>query len=442
MQKVLANWGNYPKITAEENYFTWKQEAVDYIKKTEGTIARGMGRSYGDSSLAPEVLSILGHNKILSFDPVTGQITCEAGITIDELLKIFVPKGWFVPVVPGTKFVTIGGAIASDIHGKNHHKEGSFSRHVESFRLLTADAQVLNCSKYENPDHYRFTFGGMGLTGIILDATFRLRKIETSFIKQETLRAQNLDRIFDIFEESGNWTYSVAWIDCMATGKQIGKSVMMRGEHALTDDLHSYQKKVPLQALKAPKITFPFYLPPFVLNKWSIKAFNTVFYHKFPFRLNQTITHYEPFFFPLDSILHWNKMYGKPGFVQYQMVFPPESSKEGLHKTLQTIERYGFGSFLAVLKLFGEQNTGNLSFSMKGYTLALDFPVNKEVFLLLKELDSIVADFGGRIYLTKDARMDKELLAKGYPHLEEFKRFITSQKGYFHSLQSNRLGLT
>jgi decaprenylphospho-beta-D-ribofuranose 2-oxidase len=439
----VSNWGKYPSIEAEERSFTTHDQLRDLLKIQPERIARGLGRSYGDSSLHSFIVSSLKFNRFLSFDADTGLLHCEAGVSLDDILKVFVPRGWFLPVTPGTKYVTLGGAIASDVHGKNHHVAASISSYIHSMRIMLEDGELFTCSMQENPDLFWATCGGMGLTGVIVDAVLQLIPVESSYIKQETLPVKNIHEIMNVFEQSLAWTYSVAWIDCLSKGESLGRSVMIRGEHALLSDLsYDKQRSKPLAVHGDPKLSVPFNFPGFALNSLSIKAFNALYYKKFGKGVKRNVVHYNPFFYPLDAVNNWNRIYGKRGFTQYQFVLPKESSREGMPAILARIAEEGLGSFLAVLKLFGEQE-GLLSFPQEGYTLALDFPISKKLLIFLQTLDDMVLYYGGRLYLTKDARMAEETLRAGYPALGEFQAIRTrfNTNNTFASLQSKRLGL-
>lgn len=436
----LTNWGKYPLVEVNFKDFYSLDTLNSFIKENKNIIARGLGRCYGDSALAENVASTLNFNRILSFDSKTREVECEAGTSLKKLLDVFVPRGYFMPVVPGTKFITIGGAIASDIHGKNHHIEGSFSNHLKSFLILLADGSKVECSRENNSDLFWATCGGMGLTGIILQAKFKLKSIETAYIKQETIKCKNLSEAMSMFEKSSNYTYSVAWIDCLASGSSLGRSILMLGEYAKKEDM-----SLDLNLLKIPekrKISIPFDFPDFALNSFSIRLFNFFYYHSFPQNIKKNIVDYDSFFFPLDRIHDWNKVYGKRGFTQYQFVLPKSSSKEGLEKILSRISQSNQGSFLAVLKLFGKQE-GLISFPKEGYTLALDFPISNKLFPLLDELDKMVIHYGGRVYLTKDVRLNKEAFSQGYPNLEKFKaiKYKYDKLNKFKSLQSERISI-
>ena len=361
---------------------------------------------------------------------------------LDQVLEVIIPAGWFLPVTPGTKFITVGGAVASDVHGKNHHIEGSFSNHILEMEIVLASGENLTCSPGFNQDLFGATCGGMGLTGIISRVKFRLKKIETSFIRQKQIKARNLQELIRLFDEYKEYNYSVAWIDCLKKGPHFGRSILMLGEHAGLKDLKEKHKKYPLQMHRKKQINFPFNLPSWVLNAFTVKTFNFLFYSKnFKKEINNVIG-YEPFFYPLDAILHWNRGYGKKGFIQYQFVLPLEAEK-GLIEILHRISDKGLGSFLAVLKVLGKQES-IISFPKEGYTLALDFPVRAGLLEFLDELDQIVLQYGGRLYLSKDARMKPEILRSGYPDLNKFKDIVRKYNpdGKIHSIQSDRLFLT
>lgn len=439
MKKQIANWGNYPIIETEEISFAFEDQLKSTVSAKNNWIARGNGRCYGDASLGKTTFNTLKYDKILSFDIVKGIIECQSGVTLDQILEVIVPKGWFLPVTPGTKYITVGGAVASDVHGKNHHVDGSFSRHVLEMDVMLADGQIVKCSAHEHPDLFWATCGGMGLTGIITRVIFDLKKIESSYIKQKQVKAENLDEVLRLFEEYKDYTYSVAWIDCLKKGKNFGRSILILGEHAKLQDLSEEQRKNPLALPDKKKITFPFQLPSFVLNTFTVKAFNFLYYSKNTKKEINNVVSYEPFFYPLDAILHWNRGYGKKGFVQYQFVLPLES-KQGLIDILTRISDKGLGSFLAVLKVFGKQDD-LISFPMEGYTLALDFPVRDGLFNFLNELDEIVLKHGGRIYLSKDARMKSETFWASYKNAKQFQSIIKqyNPNGSVQSDQSDRL---
>ena len=445
MQERLANWGNFPVVDAEVRSFSGAGDLAAEIAKYDRTIVRGMGRSYGDASLGPHVLSSLKLNKILAFDEAEGIVTCQAGVTLADLLDVFVPRGWFLPVTPGTKFITVGGAIAADVHGKNHHRDGCFSRHVQRIAVARGDGEVVECSPQTDRDLFAMTCGGMGLTGAILEATISLRPVETAFVREEILKAENLDEIMRHFDASEDWTYTVAWIDCLARGKDLGRSLLMRGEHATRDELETPAQRADSLSLPRKRtLAVPVTMPACLLNRHSVRAFNSLYYWKNARNTAPHIMDYDSFFYPLDFVNQWNRIYGAGGFTQYQFVIPRDKSREGLTEILQRIGKKGWGSFLAVLKLFGRHEENPMAFPMEGYTLALDFPVCDGLLPFLDELDELVIGYGGRIYMAKDARMSRDAFARGYPNAEKFKGFVRGRNPQlpFRSRQSDRLGIT
>jgi len=434
MTQALQGWGRYPIIRSDVAHPAMTSAAQDWVARQPSGIAHGLGRSYGDSALAAQVLKTDRLNLLLAFDPATGMLTAQAGVTLDEILTGFVPRGWFLRVTPGTRFVTLGGAVASDVHGKSHHATGCFSECVDSFRLLLASGQVWNCSRSENPELFRATCGGMGLTGVILDVSLRLMPITSAYFDQVTYKCPGLDAVLDRLAETAQVTYSVAWIDCVATGASLGRSVLTVGEHATEG---------PLTPHGAPKLTVPFDPPFNAVNPFTIKAFNALVYSKEFKAVKRSRIHYAPFFYPLDVATHWNRLYGKPGFTQYQFVLPMAAGRQGLRTVLTRIAASGMGSPLAVLKVAGAANDNPLSFPLAGYTLALDFKVQPGLLGLLDELDALVLGLGGRLYLTKDARMSEATFKQSYPRWAEFQgvREKVGAIGRFASLQSKRLGL-
>lgn len=418
--KEVTSWGNYPVVQANFDSFACQKKLEQTLMKKGDYIAYGNGRSYGDASLGENVVSTRQFNKVLSFDKNTGFLRCQSGILFSELIDLFLHRGWFLPVTPGTKLLTVGGAIAADVHGKNHHVKGSFGQHVVAMTIMRNDGSVIRCSASQNSDIYQLTIGGMGLTGIILEVEFYLQKVESAHIYEEKVKCRNLQEIMSCFEQSHNWTYSVAWIDCLATGKNMGRSIMMRGEHVSRENpLIEKYAKAPLYLNEGVRLNVPVMLPNIVLNGLTMRAFNFTYYNMCKQGLSSSITDINRFFYPLDAINNWNRIYGKRGFTQYQFVLPFEAGYKGLQAILKRITDSGLGSFLAVLKLFGEQNS-LISFPMKGYTLALDFPISQATFALFNELDSMVLDYGGRLYLAKDCRMNSEMFLKCYSNAHEF----------------------
>lgn len=430
----LSGWGRYPRVQADVGFPQSLPDFYEAVKRGHPLIARGLGRSYGDSSLANHVVETQFYSRFQEFDEASGLLTCDAGVSLAEILAVFVPKGWFLPVTPGTRFVTVGGAIASDVHGKNHHVDGTFGQHVTEIKMVLGNGEEVVASPTQNPDLFYATCGGMGLTGIITGATIQLKPIKSSQILETTIKTPDLEDVLSAFEENQESTYSVAWIDCLAKGKALGRSLLMLGEHAEEGDLLVPEPQA---------LSVPFDMPKTLLNHGTIQAFNSLYYNRVREQQHTRTVHYEPFFFPLDKIAHWNRLYGKPGFTQYQFVLPKEAGVSGMRKILERIAISGRGSFLAVLKAFGKANNNILSFPMEGYTLALDFKAEPAVFELLNELDKLVLDFGGRLYLTKDARMSERTFKASYLNWQEFEtiRGRYHAIGKFASRQSQRLGL-
>jgi decaprenylphospho-beta-D-ribofuranose 2-oxidase len=438
----LSGWGLYPQIETQVIQPRSLDELIKEVKSTNSFIPRGQGRAYGDSALNDKcVLSTVRLNRMIAFDDMTGVLTCESGVTIDDVLSVFVPRGWFIAVTPGTRFISLGGAIASDVHGKNHHKVGSFSSCVRRFDLLLSSGDIVKCSRDENADLFEATFGGMGLTGVVTRVELMLDQVESAYVRQRTIKASNLTEVMRAFEETKDWTYSVAWIDCLATGDSLGRSVLTLGEHASAAESVGLAKGAPLVSAKKPKLSVPFSFPSFALNTLTVRVFNELYYRKA--KAGDSVVPYEGFFYPLDRILNWNRIYGKRGFTQYQCVIPLEHSEQGLQELLHAISNSGLGSFLAVLKLFGKQE-GLLSFPAEGYTLALDFPVSAPSLALLSRLDTIVKKYMGRLYLTKDVRMPAEFFDDTYTGSVEHFRQLRTQfdpEQKINSLQSKRLDL-
>jgi FAD/FMN-containing dehydrogenase len=418
--KNYGSWGRYPKATPAAVYRVhWTDEPLP--DDSHSLLPYGNGRSYGDSCLndGGALLDMRGLDRILGIDRHTGILRCEAGVPLADILSLVVPMGFFLSVTPGTRFVTVGGAIANDVHGKNHHRTGTFGQHVLRLALRRSDLGIVLCSPTENTELFRATIGGLGLTGAILWAEMQLRPIANPAVDSETIRFANLDAFFDLSEESDqDYEYTVAWIDCLARGKSLGRGLFMRGNHA------SPQDRLPLQRYGTR--TFPADPPLPMVNSWSLRAFNTLYYRKQLAARTRSLTHYEPFFYPLDGILHWNRLYGRRGFLQYQCAVPLDSAKDSIRALLDTISGAHQGSFLAVLKIFGDRpSPGLLSFPRPGATLALDFPNQGQRTLdLLSQLDTIVTSAGGAVYPAKDARMSGEHFRQYFPRWEEFQHHI------------------
>jgi decaprenylphospho-beta-D-ribofuranose 2-oxidase len=409
-------------------------------------VARGLARSYGDAAqnAGGHVLDMTAADRVLDVDPATGEIEVEAGISLDRLMTLFVPQGWFVPVTPGTRYVTVGGAIAADIHGKNHHRVGSFAQHVRWLDLLTADGTVRRVGPEQDAELFWATAGGMGLTGVIVRARVRMKPIGSSRVVVDTDRTPDLDTLLTLLTETDHlYDYSVAWIDCLAGGRRMGRSVLTRGRFARAEELPARLQADPLRYSGAVRLSAPDVFPSGLLNRATVAAFNELWFRKSPRRRRDQIQGIPAFFHPLDGVGEWNRIYGRRGFVQYQFVVP-FGQEDALRQAMRRISSSGTASFLAVLKRFGEGNPGPLSFPAPGWTLALDIPVGGAGLAgLLDGLDELVADAGGRIYLAKDSRARPELVERMYPGLDRFRavRRQVDPDGVFTSDLARRLAL-
>ena len=389
-----------------------------------GAIARGLGRSYGDAAQCAggTVIDLTALAKVRSFDAERGVIRVDAGMSLGDLTRLALPLGWFLPVVPGTRHVTIGGAVAADIHGKNHHVDGSFCDHVDRFTLLTP-TETVDVTPSREPDLFWATAGGLGLTGVVADVTIRLQRVETAFMCVDTERACDLDDALARMEEGDHrYQYSVAWIDCLARGASLGRAVLTRGGHARLHELPARTRPAALR-LRPPRAGIPApWAPPRLLNRASVRAFNALWFGHAPSVERGRLRPLHRFLHPLDAVQGWNRLYGRRGFVQYQFVVP-FGQERALAHAVERLSHTQCASFLAILKRMGGANPGPLSFPMAGWTLALDIPVGPpSVGPLLDELDELVAEAGGRVYLAKDSRLRPELLPAMYPRLSEWRR--------------------
>ncbi|MCA9118250.1 MAG: FAD-binding oxidoreductase [Planctomycetaceae bacterium] len=449
VRELLGGWGNCPRLDCRVERPSARPallRAVHQVALADSNcIARGLGRSYGDSSLNEQgsVLIQTGLNRLLGFDRETGLVTCEAGVSFDELIQIFLPRGWFLPTTPGTRFVTVGGAIAADVHGKNHHSDGSFGRFVERIWLLTADGSIRCCGPAESRDLFCATVGGMGLTGIIVAASFRLMPVETAWFDVTFRRTESLEQTLEAFQQTdGDYRYSVAWIDCLARGRSLGRSVLMLAGDGRVRDLPASLQRYPFDVPVKRAKSVPFSFPRGVLNPLSVRAFNECYYRTH--RDGRKFVDYSTFFYPLDGVQHWNRIYGRSGFVQYQALFPRATSHEGLVALLERVSKSRRASFLAVLKSSGPQGDGLLSYMSTGHTLALDFPdTGEDLRPFLRELDDILLRFGGKLYLAKDAMMSADTFRAMYPKLKQFRevRSTVDPENRFASTQARRLGI-
>ena len=411
----LAGWGGYPRVRST----VWKPVAASELETpfSETVIVRGQGRSYGDAALSRTGVVVLSEklNRQLLLDD-SGAVSAEAGTTIDQVIKRVVPQGWFPTVVPGTKFVSLGGCLAADVHGKNHHRVGSFAEHVLNFELLLANQEPLQCSVNENPEVFWATAGGMGLTGIITQLTLQLIPIESPYLIVQHHQSADLEKSMrSLSDPELDDEYSVVWLDCLARGRKLGRSVLIRGRHAKVDEVSRDST-----TQKGRQFDLKFHLPSSILNPRVVATLNDIYYRYQGSRKHPFTQHYDDFFFPLDRIGNWPRMYGRRGFVQYQCVFPLSESEKGIQRLLEELSASGRASFLSVLKRFRPANQGLLSFPSAGYTLTLDFPMSQDLLPFLNRLDQIVLKSGGRVYLAKDARLSAETFKLMYPRLEEW----------------------
>jgi decaprenylphospho-beta-D-ribofuranose 2-oxidase len=430
----ISGWGRYSFVKAEIKKVKNLIEIEKLIKKNKKVIARGLGRSYGDSANNDFIVDTTQLNKILEFDSVNGIICCQSGVSIKEINQLTVNQGWFMPVTPGSSYVTIGGAIASDVHGKNHHLEGTLSQHLLSLELMLSDGEIINLSNDSNRDLFNATCGGMGLTGIIISASIKLKSICSTLVQNTVIKTRSLEETCEQFEKNFSSPYSVAWVDCLARGKNLGRSLLLLGKHLQEGNL-KYQ-------IKSQKY-IPTKLFSFFLNKNTIRIFNNIYYYKNLKKINKKKLSLEDYFYPLDELMNWNLIYGKKGFIQYQFVVPKKNGIKVLKEILNIISEYNQLPFLGVLKKFGDKNENYLSFPMEGYTLALDFKVNFNLLSLISALDKKVTNYGGKIYLTKDTLMTEKTFKACYPEWEVFQNVRAKYKVLekFSSFQSRRLGL-
>lgn len=414
---LITSWGRLGTYSHKTVTFSDISQIPNIIANATPGIAFGNGRSYGDACLNPDGFLWLTNslNHLIQFNRSSGLLRCEAGVLLKDIQSLTIPDGWILPVTPGTQLISVGGAIANDVHGKNHHLFGSFSDHVKHIKLLRTDGELIECGPELNRDWFAATVGGIGLTGLIVEADLQLQKVPSPWLESETIPYGNLSDFFKLSDNSeSSWEHTVSWIDCLSSNKTRG--LFMRGNFT-SDKLGSlpYQKKT----------SFPF-VPPFSLvNRLSLRPFNTSYYWLNKLKKRKSYVHYQPFFYPLDNLNDWNKLYGPSGFYQYQSVVPPGVGYDATKEMLKEIARSGQGSFLSVLKTFGNrQSIGMLSFPQPGVTLALDFPNNgHKTSQLLNRLDQIVSEAGGRLYLAKDARMPRSLFQSGYPRFQEFLKY-------------------
>ncbi len=443
MQKKIttSGWGRYPLVAAAVQ----RARYLSDLGRAAATpvLPQGNCRSYGDACLYERVVSTLALKHLLNFDPQRGLLRAQAGITLAEIIRFVLPYGFFPPVTPGTKFPTLGGCIAADVHGKNHHAEGSMAAFVEALDMVLADGSLVRCSRHQRAELFWATLGGMGLTGFIYAATLRLKKVPSAYIRQRAIKTANWAETCRVCTETQHqYTYSVAWVDGLQTGRRLGRGRVLLGEHAGVRELKG---KPPFPGHGEGRWVVPFFWPGGVLNAKSLKVFNALYYHRQVRRTSDALVHYDPYFYPLDAVGDWNRLYGRRGFLQYQVAVPYADGADVIADLLGRIARAGVASPLAVLKTFGPPNAGLLSFPIAGYTLALDIPLRDDGTIpFLHTLNKIVVAAQGRVYLAKDAILAREDFAAMYPQLEQFKAVKRKYdpEGRFRSCLSDRLGIT
>jgi FAD/FMN-containing dehydrogenase len=418
-RSMTDSWGRFPHVGDQARVpLAFASDALPTVDVGVTILPRGQGRSYGDSCMngGGVLFATDALDRFIAFDRTAGVLRCEAGVTLEHILHLIVPAGWFLPVSPGTKFVSVGGALANDIHGKNHHVRGTFGCHVRAFELVRSTGERLVCTKDENVELYQATIGGLGLTGLITWVEMNLIPIENPFIENETILQGNLDEFFATTKDSVEHEYTVSWVDSIAKGKDIGRGLFFRGDHASA----SVSRRDP--GPPSQKLVVPFDFPSFVLNRFSMKAFNVLFRAKEIPKPKKAIVHYNPFFYPLDAIGWWNRVYGERGFIQHQCVVPYDGDASAPRAILDRISKSDTASFLTVVKIFGDvKSPGMLSFPRPGVTLTFDFPMDGTSTLkLCDDLDAIVKEAGGALYPAKDARMSPEMFRFSFPRFEEF----------------------
>lgn len=436
----ITGWGNYPVLEGESLDADSEEAVRDFVSKPNRFTPRGNGRSYGDSALGQNLLSSLTLNRILAFDKTTGILHSQSGVLLSAILEVIVPAGFFIPVIPGTKFITIGGAVASDVHGKNHFKHGSFAQHVLEIKLQLATGETVLCSPKTEEQLFWATCGGMGLTGFILEVKLQLIKVETSWLLQQHIPCSGLSGIFEAFKKNNSCDHKVAWLN-LSPRVNTGIGVFTYANHCTLQNLPESHKESALKLNQKRPLSLPFFLPRFLMNGFTLRVLNLFQRIGYSVHKKPTIIPFENFFFPLDSILNWNRVYGRSGFMQYQYVLPNAFAEEGTRQILEILSKANDKCMLAVVKEFGPcSEKALLSFPMPGYTLSLDFKMSPTLFALFDKFDEVVLKYGGRLYLAKDARMSKKMM-EGYPKLNEFRDIVqkVNPDGKFTSAQVERI---
>jgi decaprenylphospho-beta-D-ribofuranose 2-oxidase len=431
---TVTSWGGL-RVPGSE------RRSENLARITRGApLSRGLGRSYGDSSLPATpggaVVGTVLADRILAFDDTTGVLRAEAGLSLGELNRILLPRRWFTPVSPGTMFVTVGGMVAADVHGKNHHQAGCFGAHVRRLKMRVADGRIVHCSRDQHPDLFRATIGGMGLTGHILEVEFQMARVPSPWILSETERIDNIDGFITGLKDAGDaWPMTVGWIDCLSRGSSMGRGVLMRGRWATAAEAPA-QPPEPLR-----RITVPFDFPEFILCRPTVQLFNELYYRAHSRTPKRRIVHPEKWFYPLDAILHWNRIYGRRGFTQYQCMLPERGGRRAIRRFLELLTAKGGASFLCVIKDHGDEGDGLLSFPMRGTSIALDMAVRDDTSAIIDALNECVIEEGGRIYLAKDRFTRQQHFQAMEPRLAEWERIrkVWDPDGTIHSGQSVRL---
>ena len=412
----LSGWGRHPRVWAEEV----KSESLERITEA-ASLSRGLGRSYGDSSLPARegatVANSTAADRLISFDESTGLVRAEAGFPLFELVRHFLPRGWFTPVTPGTQFVTVGGMVASDVHGKNHHVEGCFGEHVTALKMRLADGRIVEVTDESDPDLFRATLGGMGLTGHILEVSFRLQRVPSPWIYGESEQVPNFETLIErLREASHDWPYTVSWVDSVRTHGDVGRGILMKGRWAEPHEAPSHAPEI------RRSVAVPFDFPRWALAPWSMRLFNYAYFHKHGAGVHRGIEHPQDFFYPLDFVRQWNRVYGPDGFVQYQAVVPVAQDPGVARRFFDVLTRAEVGSFLTVVKDCGPEGRGTLSFPRPGISIACDIPMRGDATQrLVDALNAVVVSAGGRIYLTKDSLTRREDYERMDPRLERFR---------------------
>ena len=441
----LEGWGRYPVEEARCFRPERMHQVEEICTKSHNIIARGYGRSFNDAALNKNQDVLLNErlNRLLSFDRPTGILECEGGVLLAEIIEFALPKGYFLSVTPSTKYVSVGGAIACDVHGRNHQREGSFASCVDSFELLCANGRVIKCSRSTNSDIFWATVGGMGLTGIIIRVNLHLMPVETGYLNVSYNKCNDLDSLLETFSEQGDeqQQYQVAWIDSVANGKNLGRSIAMHSLHARYVELNEKRQRTPLRPQRKKQHSIPLDMPSFSINSLSVRCFNALYYWK---HSNSTrVISYNNFFYPLDRLKNWNVIYGKRGIIRFQCVFPWSIAPVGIKEWLEALQENGHLTSLVTLKAFGAENHSPLSFARSGLSLSVDIPYNKDVLAILQHIHEMLIQRGGRVYFAKDTNLDTKHLELMYPNIEKFyevKRLIDPQN-IFQSSLGRRLGL-